>query len=66
VEAPMIVLDATKLTEPTNADEALAMLVSYAEPGDVVTLHSDWCRTHLDAAYECTCKPIALLIGAKA
>jgi hypothetical protein len=62
----MIVLDATKITEPQNADEQLAYFLCYAEPDDLISIHGNWCRTHLDAAFECTCVPRILRLGAKA
>jgi hypothetical protein len=62
----MTIIDATKLFSPANADEALAIGINYAEPGDIITLHTDWCRTHLDAANDCTCTPQIMVMGAKA
>lgn len=64
--APDRVIDATAIDEPSNSDEALALYALYAEPGDTLTLHSEWCRTHLDAAEQCTCTPVALVVGATA
>jgi hypothetical protein len=58
-------IDATKIVDPKNADESLGFFMHYAEPGDVVTLHSEWCRTHL-GDWACTCTPRSMIVGAKA
>jgi hypothetical protein len=60
------VIDATKLDDPTNADEVLALFLSYAEPGDVISMHTDFCRTHLGDDEPCTCTPTTLTLGARA
>lgn len=63
----MTVIDGTKIDDPTNADEMLAWSLVYCEAGDVVVLHSDWCRTQLGCdTNPCTCRPIVLTVGAKA
>lgn len=62
----MIVLDARTIHEPSNADEALALFLYYATPDDVISLHTGMCRTNLEAAFECTCTPRILKLGAKA
>lgn len=63
---PLPVLDATQISEPTNADEALAVHARYAEPGDTLTVHTPMCRLNLDVCESCTCTPLALVVGAKA
>jgi hypothetical protein len=63
---PLPVVDATAITEPTNADEALAVHARYAEAGDTLTVHSAWCRLNLDVCEDCTCTPLALRVGAEA
>jgi hypothetical protein len=63
---PLTIIDATVIDEPTNADEALALFSLYAEPGDTITICSDWCLRNLSASNECSCKPIAIVVGAKA
>jgi hypothetical protein len=60
------VLDATKIDEPRNSDETLALFALYAEPGDTLTLCSEWCRSHLSVDEPCTCTPVALVVGARA
>ena len=62
----MTVIDAQGLTDPTSADEVLALYVSYAEAGDRITIHSGMCRTNLHVAEDCTCTPVVLVVGAKA
>ncbi len=62
----MTFVDATTIVEPTNADEALAYFLFYAEPDDIISLHDGWCRTQLDANHECTCTPRTMRLGAKA
>lgn len=44
------VLDARTITEPSSADEVLAYYFMWAEDGDVLTLHSQWCRTQIHVA----------------
>ena len=61
----MTVIDAQKVDDPANADEVLVFYVLHAEPGDVITLHTEWCRTHL-GAWDCTCTPRAIVVGTKA
>jgi hypothetical protein len=61
----MTVLDAREILEPANADEVLAFYLTYAEPGDVVSFHTDWCRTQLHVCEDCTCTPKTMKIGAK-
>lgn len=63
---PLPVLDATTIDVPANADEALAIHARYAEPGDTLTVHSPMCRLNLDVCEDCTCTPLALLVGAEA
>lgn len=63
---PLVVLDATTIREPENADEVLAYWLYYAEPDDVITLHSAWCRTQLHITEWCSCTPVTLKLGAKA
>lgn len=62
----LAVIDARTLTEPSNADEVLAYWLTYAEPDDVVTIHTDMCRTQLHVTESCTCTPVTLRIGARA
>lgn len=59
----IVYLDATKIREPENADEVLAYWLNYAEPDDVVTLHTNMCRTQLHVTECCTCSPVTLRIG---
>lgn len=56
----MIVLDARCIHDPQNADEALALFLFYAQEDDLLTLHTNWCRTQLDACFECTCTPTTM------
>ncbi len=60
------VIDATMIDDPVNADEMLAWCINYAFAGDVVAIHSDMCRTQLGVIEPCTCRPIALVLGARA
>jgi hypothetical protein len=60
------VIDATQVDDPTNADEQLALFLFYAEPGDVISMHSAMCRTHLGDDEACTCTPTTLTLGARA
>ncbi len=62
----MIVIDASAIDEPQNADEMLALHVMYAIDGERIDRHSRWCRTSLSASHECDCVPETLTIGAKA
>ncbi len=62
----MTIIDATTLRYPKNADEVLAMYVSYAEPGDRITVHTAMCRTNLHVCEDCTCTVTTMIIGAKA
>ena len=62
----MTVIDATVIDTPENADEVLALHVSYAIEGDVVTIHADTCPTARDTGWRCKCRPITMTIGAKA
>lgn len=59
-------IDARRLRTPTNADEALAMFVSYSTPGDVISMHTDWCRLQLSDEADCTCTPVTMTMGATA
>lgn len=61
---PLTVIDATTISDPQNADEALAVFSLYAEPGDTLTLCSDWCRSNLGEP--CSCSPTRLVVGAEA
>lgn len=63
---PFVVIDATELHDPADADEMLAWRMNYAQPGDVVTLHGPMCRTNLGALEPCTCTPVAMTVGAQA
>jgi hypothetical protein len=63
---PLAIIDAREIDEPTSGDEVLALYLSYAEPGDVVTLHRDHCPTSRDAAWRCRCIPQTLTVGARA
>lgn len=65
-EPPFAVLDATAISEPSNSDEALAVFALYVTEGDRISLHSEFCRTHLGIDENCTCAPVELLIGARA
>ena len=62
----VIVIDARYIDSPTTADEVLGLYISYAEPGDVVTLHTARCPTTRDAGWKCRCVPTLLVIGARA
>lgn len=62
----MTFIDATVIREPSNADEVLAYFLSYAEPDDVITLHTGMCRTQLHVCEDCTCTPRSMRLGAKA
>lgn len=62
----MIVIDATRIDDPSDADEMLGYCLRYAQPDDVITLHGNWCRTQLGALEPCTCTPQTLRLGAKA
>ena len=59
------VIDATAIDDPANADEMLAWCMAYAHDGDVVTIHTEFCRTHLGCLEVCTCTPIGLVVGAR-
>lgn len=60
------VIDATLIDDPANADEMLAWCLNYAHEGDIVTIHSEMCRTHLGCLEPCTCTPVAIVVGARA
>ena len=66
VEKPFPVLDATQIDTPSNSDEALALFALYVTEGDRISLHSEFCRTHISADNECSCTPTELLVGARA
>ena len=59
-------IDARKIRDPRDSDEALAQCVLYAIPGDVISLHEVECATRQDANAGCSCTPITLTLGAKA
>ena len=59
------VIDPSVIDTPENADEVLGMFLYYAEPGDVVTLHTARCPTTRDAGWKCRCTP-TVLVGARA
>lgn len=65
-EPEVEVIDATAIDEPKNSDEALALFALYAVEGDVISLHSDMCLTHLSADNACSCSPVELRVGASA
>lgn len=60
------VIDATAIDDPANADEMLAWCLNYAHDGDVVTIHTEMCRTHLGCLEVCTCTPVAITVGPRA
>jgi hypothetical protein len=62
----IVVLDAREIREPENADEVLAYWLNYAEPDDIITLHTGMCRTNLHVTNDCTCTPVAMKLGARA
>ncbi len=57
----MLVIDARRIRDPRSADEALAVNLLYAEPGEVVLLHTGMCLTNIDG--DCTCTPRLLRVG---
>jgi hypothetical protein len=64
--APVTVIDARFIDDPTDADEMLAWCMNYAEDGDSVSVHSPFCRTQLGILEPCTCAPKVLVLGARA
>lgn len=62
----MIILDATEITDPVTRDEWLAVQLTFAEPGDVITVHERLCATDRDERKNCTCRPMTLKLGAEA
>ncbi len=62
----MTIIDATTLEFPETADDVLALFVSYAVRGDVITLHAASCPTTRDVSWACRCVPVSMTIGAEA
>jgi hypothetical protein len=60
------ILDATEIDDPVTRDEWLAVQLTFAESGDVITIHERLCATDKDQRKNCTCRPTTLVLGAKA
>ena len=60
------IIDAAAIYVPTSPDEALAMFVYRAEPGDQITIHAPECPACSDVRVPCECVPMVLRFGALA
>lgn len=61
---PLRLINARRIRDPQDADEALAVNLLYAEPGELVPLHGGMCLTNIGG--DCTCTPRMLVVGAAA
>ena len=54
-----------ELDEYDTLDEAIAAAMADLDPGGVVTVHAEDCKSD-DGETGCTCEPLTLTVGAKA
>ena len=57
----MLVIDARRIRDPQDADQALAVSIYYAEPGDEVPRQSGMCLSNVGGM--CTGTPRLLKVG---
>ncbi len=56
----MLVIDARRIRDPKDADEALGVDRLYAEPGESILFHRPMCL--LNVGGQCTCTPRVLVV----